>query len=228
LIEFADHPDQIVIPPVLPELLQLVDRVLNGALVIVTGRTIESLDRHLIPPDISCAALHGCDVRLKGTQRRMAPHKLGDIADKLRDIYGEDSGLLIEDKGANVALHYRHAPRFARDAEHLLRQLVRDLDVTIVPGKYVFEARPYGINKGTALLDLMTQAPFRGRSPVFVGDDFSDEDAIAAAQSMGGFGIKVGPGETAAHWRLDDPTAVHAWLAASCAAIDPKPSLDTR
>ena len=123
--------------------------------------------------------------------------------------------LLLEDKGASLALHYRGSPELASHVHRTLRRsLAPDEGYELQPGKMLLEVRPEGRDKGTAIDDFMAEAPFAGRVPVFVGDDLTDEHGFAVVERLGGWTVKVGPGRTAARFRLPDPAAVRQWLLA--------------
>ena len=212
LTELADSPDAVTVPAGLHVLLNDLHTLLDGALAVITGRTLESLDRHLGPSAFPAAGIHGSQLRLAGGQVVNAPQVLEGVASQLRQAFDSRSGILVEDKGAAVAVHFRHAPHLAQDVEHALLELVRHADVSIVHGKLVVEARPRAADKGTALRQLLCHPPFAGRLPVFAGDDTADEDAFAVAQELGGHGIKVGAGDSVARFHLPGPGAVHNWL----------------
>jgi trehalose 6-phosphate phosphatase len=122
---------------------------------------------------------------------------------------------MLEHKGASLALHYRRAPRLGGYAHRLVRSLAPGLGprFRIQAGKRVVEVRPAGRDKGAAVLEFMREPPFRGRAAVFIGDDIADEHGFTAVNRLGGVSIKVGPGRTAAQWRLRNVAAVWAWLA---------------
>lgn len=215
LVELAERPSLVQVPQDLPALLASVSAVVGEALAIVSGRRLASIDALLAPMRFSGAGLHG--VELRTDPREAAPPldpALDGAAQWLAARIEGDTVLWLEDKGAALALHYRGAPERAADAERLLSEAVDGLDVDVIAGKYIFEARPRGVHKGGALRALMQRPPFAGRRPVYVGDDATDEDGIRAAQQLGGLGIKVGEGASDAAGRLDDPAAVRAWLAA--------------
>lgn len=213
LAELAERPHLVRIPAELPGLLACAAAALGEALAIVSGRRLASIDALLQPMRFSGAGLHGAELRLD--PRESAPplqRGMDRAAAWLSARLDAGSTLWLEDKGLALALHYRGAPQARDEARELLRQAVEGLDAEIISGHDVFEARPRGANKGAALRALMRVAPFAGRRPVYVGDDTTDEDGIAAAQALGGIGIKVGAGPSAAKFRLDDPAAVRAWL----------------
>lgn len=213
LAELAERPHLVRIPPELPGLLACAAAALGEALAIVSGRRLASIDSLLEPMRFSGAGLHGAELRLDPRESAPALQPLMDRAAAwLAARLDGGTALWLEDKGAALALHYRGAPQARGEAHDLLRQAVDGLDVEIISGHDVFEARPRGINKGAAVRALMCSVPFAGRRPVYVGDDTTDEDGIAAAQALGGIGIKVGSGPSAARFRLDSPAAVRAWL----------------
>lgn len=214
LVALADHPDRIIVPALLHETLGLLEQQLGGALAIVTGRSLESLDSILAPLKLRAAGIHGAQLRHDPLLAAADVVTLGDLAARLQARYAGDAEVWIEDKGAAVAVHYRQAPERQQELFAAVTDIVNasDDDLEIISGKCVFEARRQGIGKDTAVRALMSGAPFQGRMPVFVGDDRTDEDGIREVQLQRGFGIKVGAGSSDAQWRLATPAAVLAWL----------------
>jgi trehalose 6-phosphate phosphatase len=187
----------------------------------VTGRALADLDPKLAPAQLPAAGQHGAELRPRpgGGVELRAPAGIGTVARRLRERFEDDARVLVEDKGAAVALHFRLAPERALECLQALRTLVEPWpDLEVVTGKLVVEARGRGADKGLALLALRAEAPFAGRRPVFVGDDRTDEDAFVAIARSGGYGIKVGDGPTAARYRCAGVADVHAWLRASVQA----------
>jgi trehalose 6-phosphate phosphatase len=214
LVELAERPALVRVSPRLPALLAAAAAALGEALAIVSGRRLASIDALLAPLRFAGAGLHGAELRTDA--RAAAPplqRVLREQALRLQERLRGESGLWLEDKGATLALHYRDAPARGADAERLLRLAVAGAGLEVIAGKLVFEARPCGINKGSAVRALMQLPPFAGRRPIYVGDDATDEDGIAAAQALCGIGVKVGGCASAASCSLRDPAAVHAWLA---------------
>lgn len=214
LAELAARPDQVVVPHHLRALLGALHQRLDGALAVVSGRRLEDIDRLLAPVHLAGAGLHGAELRL---QRNAAVlrHRFAAIdglAQALLRRLGGDPRLLVEDKGAAVALHFRGAPERAQDCIEAMRELAHGPELQIICGNMLVEARPAGAHKGFAVAELAAHAPFQGRLPVFVGDDTTDEDGFAAAAALGGYGIKVGPGRTGARYRCASVEAVYAWL----------------
>ncbi len=119
----------------------------------------------------------------------------------------------MEDKGAGLAVHYRAAPDREGEVKAQMKEWAEDLEtLNLIHGKMVVEAKGKGFHKGIAVVAFMAHPPFEGRTPIFIGDDTTDEDGMRAAAEAGGFGIKVGEGETCAQYRLPDVPAVHKWL----------------
>jgi trehalose 6-phosphate phosphatase len=121
---------------------------------------------------------------------------------------------VLEDKGVNFALHFRSAPELGEQTQAAVRGLARELggEFEVQLGKMVVELRPSGKDKGVAISEFLAETPFRGRTAVFVGDDLTDEIGFELINRVGGHSVKVGPGESAARWRLADAAAVRAWL----------------
>jgi trehalose 6-phosphate phosphatase len=219
LVELAERPWLVSVPTQLPALLDGVATALDGALAIVTGRNLAAVDRLLAPLRLRGAGLHGAELRHEPLQAaQCAAPSVSDLALRLAARLEGDAAVWVEDKGAALSLHHRGAPQRGPQLECLLRQAIGGLELEVLVGKDVVEARPRGSDKGSALRALMQRAPLAGRRPFYLGDDTTDEDGIAAAQQMGGIGIKVGPGPSAALARLEHPAAVRAWLARIAAA----------
>jgi trehalose 6-phosphate phosphatase len=216
LVAFAQQPDGVTVDAGMPALLASLHERLGGALALVTGRTLAQLDAHLGPPRYAAAGLHGHEWRLATGKLHQSgkPVGVGRILSGLRERFGSDVRVFIEDKGASVALHYRRARARAEACKAAMRELAGP-EFEVLQGHCVVEARPRGIHKGAALEALAAHPPFAGRRPVFVGDDVTDEDGFRAALEMGGHGVKVGPGPSIARYRLASVAAVHDWLAGS-------------
>lgn len=218
LAELAPRPESVTVPEFLPKLLDALVARLDGAVAVITGRPLAEVDALLAPVSLPGAGLHGAELRTQGGARVTLRTVAGieQLALALRAKFAGDPRLLLEDKGAVLALHFRQAPERAQDCAAALRELTADRsDLEVILGNRVVEARPRGSDKGHALRRLLSEAPFAGRLPVFAGDDRTDEDAFAAVVELGGYGIKVGTGPTAAQYRCAGVTAVHAWLRSS-------------
>ncbi len=215
LIELADTPDSITVAPGLASLLESLRARLAGRLALVSGRSIDDLETYLSIPGIPLSGSHGLELRLgDGTRVPLrAPRGIDDVRDRVRRFAGERGGLLVEDKPAGVALHFRLAPAAAAAVADFMERLARESDLIVQHGNMVVELRPRGADKGDAVRALMKQAPFAGARPIFVGDDLTDEHAFAAVAAMGGAGVLVGPPrDTAALYRLPSVAGVAEWL----------------
>ena len=222
LVELAETPDAVQVSSRLPDLLhRLADR-LEGRLAIISGRSIGDLERHLDCSDRAVAGSHGHELRFAdGTQVPVsAPEGLDRALAAARSLGEEIPELLVEEKPAGLAVHYRKVPGAAAKVEAFMDALAAETGLSVQHGKMLVELRPSNVDKGKALRAFMAQPPFAGARPIFVGDDLTDEHAFEAAADLGGAGVLVGPPRpTAAQWRLPDVRAVADWLARS-APID--------
>ena len=215
LLEFASRPDAVHQPPQLRDWLAHISERLQGALALVSGRPLSELDLLFAPREFPAAGLHGQQFRgAVATQ----PVSHGDALATLRHeawlLAERHPGVLVEDKGANLALHWRAAPDAATSMTALAQShLPRLPGYRLQPGDHVIELVPADVDKGRAVHTLLNEAPFRGRTPVFVGDDLTDEFGFAAAHAAGGWSVLVGEREPSqAQYQLASPSAVHAWL----------------
>lgn len=218
LVDFADAPDAVRVPPRLPALLSALARRLDGAVALVSGRPLAGLDRLFAPLRLPAAGLHGLELR-NGALLRPAPGvpaALAGIRDEAATVSLAYPGAIVEDKGPALGLHWRRAPG-ARDALRALAEaaLPRLPGYRLQHGDSVVELRPADGDKGSAIAALLDVPPFRGRVPVFAGDDITDESGFAIVNARGGLSVLVGAREpSAAHYALRNPTAVRRWLAA--------------
>lgn len=218
LADLAPQPDEVQVDGDLVALLQRLHHQLGGALAIVSGRGLMSLDGFLSPLKLPTAAEHGAQRRLPdGRLAVLAAPDLQEAISAARALEAAHAGLRVEQKTAAVALHYRHAP----ELEALCLQIMTDATaasngVELLRGKFVFEIKPAGVSKGTAIAAFMAEPPFAGSVPLFAGDDITDEAGFAAVQRLGGTAIKVGSGDTVAQHRCASPAAFRDWLRAAC------------
>lgn len=216
LVDLAPRPEDVrVSDDVIVALARLQDR-LEGALAVVSGRPISQIDQFLAPLHLPAAGLHGLEHRftVNADIVRVEPcPEIRALKGAVRNSGLLEKGVFLEDKGATVAFHYRAVPGMEAAVTRLVEEAVKALPALhIIRGKMVVEAKPFASDKGSAVHSFLEHPPFKGRKPIFIGDDVTDEDGIAAAQEAGGIGIKVGDGETCAHYRLADVAAVHDWL----------------
>ncbi|CAG9199045.1 trehalose-6-phosphate phosphatase [Paraburkholderia tropica] len=219
LVELAPTPDGVLVRPDMLALLAELRRATHGAVAIVSGRGIESIDDFLGMPDLPIAGLHGAERRdANGDTQRVGFHdaRLLHMEQVLAEVVRTHPGTLLEIKGAALALHYRNAPEHenvARAATEALAAEFADAYV-LQPGKMVYEIKPKDVDKGRAMRAFLDEPPFAGRTPVFAGDDLTDEKGFAVVNERGGLSIKVGGGDTIARTRVDSVEALLAWLAA--------------
>jgi len=216
LIDFSETPEGVVVPPGLPALLDALSHRLDGALALVSGRTLASLDILFAPMQLPAAGLHGLERRHAGVRSAppTAPPALTAIRDDARRLAAKYPGTLVEDKGAAIALHWRAEPLAASDFEAFAMAALLQLPgYRLQHGDHVIELRPAQADKGDAISAFLDEAPFRGRLPVFAGDDLTDEHGFDIVNARGGITVLVGAREpSAARCHLDDPAAVRAWL----------------
>jgi trehalose 6-phosphate phosphatase len=218
LVDLADAPDAIDVAPALTPRLGRLSRRLGGRLAVVSGRAVADLQRHLGECAFILSGSHGAELRYPdGTCVPVAaPEGLAAARDEIRRFAESRPGLLIEEKPAGIALHFRQAPDRGTEAEPLFSRLAAETGLNLLRGKMVLELRPSGSDKGAAVRRLMGEPPFAGTRPLFVGDDVTDEDAFEAAAALRGAGILVGAArDTAAKWRLSGVRDVALWLDAA-------------
>jgi len=215
LAPFAPRPEDVAPDPWRTRLVRDLRRTLGGRLAVVSGRALTEIDRILEGAAPAAAGVHGLERRTPdGRVDAVPPHpELGRAERALRWFAGQDPGLLVEPKRASVALHFRLAPGRAEDARALARCLAARTGLVLMPGALAVELRTPGPTKGDSVRAFMAEPPFVGARPIFVGDDLTDEDGFAAANELGGYGVKVGRGSiTAAKFALPDVEAVLHWL----------------
>jgi len=218
LLEFSETPDSVHVPAPLVKTLDTAYRTLGGALALISGRALGDIDRLFAPLKLPAAGLHGFDIRgVTVADTDHARHIAAIEAERTRlhQSFADDARILIEDKGPCIAVHYRRAP----DKEARVAEAVAAAQERLGPafetlsGHMLYELRPAGIGKGHAVDALMRAAPFRGRTPVFIGDDVTDEDGFVAVNALGGISVCVGPRRpTAAIAQLENVDAVRGWL----------------
>ena len=227
LVEIERDPGAVHVPDELCRILEQLQRATGGALALVSGRSLRQLDALFSPLRLSAAGLHGLERRNmqhEVVRAKPKPELFDRARNQLGDFAAQHQGVLLEDKGLTLALHYRKAPQRREEAEALVRQIVKDSGgaLVLLDGKMVFELKPPGADKGLAIAAFMREPPFAGRLPVFAGDDVTDEAGFEMINEMGGVSIYIGRDarESAAKHALASVTAVQDWLATLIAGRD--------
>jgi trehalose 6-phosphate phosphatase len=219
LIEQASEPDAVVVDAQLPALLQQLAERTGGATALISGRAIARLDALLHPAHLPAAGLHGFEHRdARGIHSRgplPPPQTLAAARDALAALAASDARLLFEDKGFAFALHFRKAPQLESQVLAAVGSVAAasDGEFELRRGFRVAELAPYGVSKATAVDQFMAAHPFRGRLPLFVGDDLTDEPAFEWVNRAGGLSVAVNVRRpTAARARLGSVADVRVWL----------------
>ena len=213
LAPIQDNPDTVVLGLDDSALLLSLSKWLGGALAVISGRGLADLSKR-IPIDLLRLGNHGLFIAEPGLRVPEAPPITPpELLKQIEALCNSVKGVRVEPKGPVIAVHYRAAPEHGDRLGKALQQILEPVDgYKLQHGKFVYEAKPEKANKGIALTETMSRAPFSGRRPVMFGDDTTDEDAFVAAHAMGGTSVKVGVGETKAHHRLDDVSSVYEIL----------------
>jgi len=216
LIDFADHPRDVRVDGLLIESLQELQAALEGALALISGRRIAEMDRILHPLRLPAAGVHGLERRdAQGMlhQSGVEESELHAARVALTQMASAHPGLLIEDKGSALAVHFRAAPHLREQVYALVPAIVAPLSprYELLRGDMALEIKPAACDKGLAVESFMAEAPFKGRRPVYVGDDITDYDAFSAVENHAGVTVAVGT-RVHAQWQLADPAAVLDWL----------------
>ncbi|PAP75287.1 trehalose-phosphatase [Rubrivirga marina] len=211
LAPIVGDPEKAVPHPAVPDLLAELAEA--HEVVVITGRDLAALGR-LLNQRLPAVGLHGAEEGwADGTVDTRAADEHADVLADLRAAVPAAEGVVVEDKGAAFAVHYRHAPD-ADAARAELERWAEAVPAGLVPiwGKAVVELRAEGVSKGTAVARLAAAHP--DRTPVYLGDDVTDEDAFRALQALRQptVTVKVGEGETVAGHRLGGVEDVVAYL----------------
>jgi trehalose 6-phosphate phosphatase len=217
LLDIAETPSAVHVDAALLGLIGRLHQISDGAVALISGRALSDLDERLGLLRLPMAGQHGLERRdVAGRLWIHAPPPETKFAIKatLAPVLERHPGLLLEDKGLTLALHYRRAPSLASYAHRLMAQLAAGAEgkFELQKGKRVVEMKPAGIDKGTAIGEYLSEPPFMGRRPVFIGDDANDEHGFAEINRVDGLSIKVGPGSTCGRYRLPNVAAVRSWL----------------
>ena len=217
LLAFADDPDRVALADGLLETLDVLHARLDGALALVSGRAIVGLDRIFGRPRWAAAGQHGMEHRDAAghtTTIPVDPAELACLRETVHAVGDELPGVRVEDKSWSVALHCRERPELEPELARRAPAIVaRFPGFELQPGSFVFEFKPRGMDKGVAVARFLEEPPFRGRRPVYLGDDLTDEHAFVIVNERGGTSIRIGertPSQAA--FTLSSPADVHTWL----------------
>jgi trehalose 6-phosphate phosphatase len=216
LVEFAERPDLVQLSPVTRDALTRIYAALGGALAVITGRDISDVDKFLEPLHLPIAGVHG--MKRRSTDGLVHgpvvdARIVAALSDRLQPFVGRSEGLLLERKPGSIALHYRARPDLEAECVAAMDDAVHGVEgIHLIRGKMVIEAKADASDKGGAVEGFLSEFPFAGRTPLFAGDDVTDEDAFAAVNSRQGISVKVGPGETRARYRADSIPEFLDWL----------------
>jgi trehalose 6-phosphate phosphatase len=219
LLDLAPTPREVWVPPGLSKTLNRLLVRTSGALALVSGRSLNDIDLIFAPEQFPGVGGHGAEMRVSadgdpvGTH---APPMDRELKRRLAAIAKLSPGILLEDKGYSLALHYRlapHAEKAIYEAVSLIRADLPNAPIEVLPGKCVCEIKHAGFTKATGVLELMTHEPFKGRRPIFIGDDVTDESVFAIMPDLKGLAFSVGRRAQGVAGHFDEPNDVRAWLA---------------
>jgi trehalose 6-phosphate phosphatase len=219
LLDLAPTPREVWVPPDLSKTLNRLLMRTSGALALVSGRSLNDIDLIFAPEQFPAVGGHGAEMRLSQDSEAVATHAPPmdrELKRRLAAIAKLSPGILLEDKGYSLALHYRlapHAEKAIYAAVSLIRADLPNAPIEVLPGKCVCEIKHSGFNKATGVLELMTHEPFKGRRPVFIGDDVTDEVVFGIIPDLGGLAFSVGRRATGVADHFDEPRDVREWLA---------------
>ncbi|MDP9065581.1 MAG: trehalose-phosphatase [Pseudomonadota bacterium] len=224
LIDLTDTPFDTRAGEGLKGLLRTVAERLGGAVALVSGRSVEYLDKLFAPLRLPSAGLHGVERRRASGDMHGASFndvQLDPARAALTELVQTRAGTLLEDKGRTVAIHFRLAPQFEPELREAVTQIAAALgsNYHVQSGSMMLEIKPRGFNKGGAVKAFLQEPPFRGRRPVYLGDDLTDIDGFRAAEDAQGISIGVGE-RVQGQFHLADPTAVRQWLEQIAALVD--------
>jgi trehalose 6-phosphate phosphatase len=219
LLDLAPTPREVWVPPGLADTLSRLLLRTNGALALVSGRSLNDIDLIFAPELFPAVGGHGAEMRLSTESEAVATHAPPmdkELKRRLAAIAKLSPGILLEDKGYSLALHYRlapHAEKAIYAAVSLIRADLPNAPIEVLPGKCVCEIKHSGFNKATGVVELMAHEPFKGRRPVFIGDDVTDETVFAIMPDFGGLAFSVGRRAHGVAGHFDEPRDVRNWLA---------------
>ena len=219
LLDLAPTPREVWVPPGLAKTLNRLVQRTNGALALVSGRSLNDIDLIFAPEIFPAVGGHGAELRIETDNEAVASHAPPmdkELKRRLAAIAKLSPGILLEDKGYSLALHYRlapHAEKAIYAAVSLIRADLPNAPIEVLPGKCVCEIKHSGFTKASGVLELMTHEPFKGRRPLFIGDDVTDESVFAIMPDLEGLAFSVGRRAKGVNGHFDAPSDVREFLA---------------
>lgn len=219
LLDLAPTPREVWVPPDLARTMPRLLTKTSGALALVSGRSVNDIDLIFAPMLFPAVGGHGAEMRLSAEAEAVSAHAPPmdkELKRRLAAIAKLSPGILLEDKGYSLALHYRlapHAESAIYDAVSAIRADLPEAPIEVLPGKSVCEIKHSGFTKASGVRELMTHTPFKGRRPVFIGDDVTDETVFAIMPEFNGLAFSVGRRAHGVAGHFDEPRDVRAWLA---------------
>jgi trehalose 6-phosphate phosphatase len=218
ILDIAPTPGGVIVPPSLRQTLTRLSRETEGALALVSGRSLGDIDLLFAPLRLAAIGGHGAELRPSPHGKLEAEHAQplnGDLKERLAEISTGAPGVLVEDKGYSFAVHYRLAPEQEGRVKRAVAAIKADWPkepIEVLPGKAVVEIKLVGFHKGAAIRELMQHKPFAGRRPIFIGDDVTDESAFAVMPEFDGIGFSVGRKVPGTAYCFSAPSEVRRWL----------------
>ena len=219
LLDLMPTPREVWVPPGLAKTLSRLYRRTGGALALVSGRSLNDIDLIFAPDQFPAVGGHGAEMRIEAEAEAVAAHAPPldkELKRRLAAIAKLSPGILLEDKGYSLALHYRlapHAEKAIYAAVSLIRADLPDAPIEVLPGKQVCEIKHSGFTKASGVRELMTHPPFKGRKPFFIGDDVTDESVFAIMPDLDGIAFSVGRRAKGVAGHFDAPSDVREFLA---------------
>ncbi len=219
LLDLAPTPREVWVPPGLAKTLNRLLARTSGALALVSGRSLNDIDLIFAPELFPAVGGHGAEMRVTSDSEAVATHAPPmdkELKRRLAAIARLSPGILLEDKGYSLALHYRlapHAEKAIYAAVSLIRADLPNAPIEVLPGKCVCEIKHSGFTKATGVRELMTHEPFKGRRPLFIGDDVTDESVFGIMPDFDGLAFSVGRRAKGVAGHFDAPSDVREFLA---------------
>jgi trehalose 6-phosphate phosphatase len=218
LLELKPTPREVFVPEGLSATLNGLREKTSGAMALVSGRSLNDIDLIFAPDQFPAVGGHGAEMRLGSSDEAVAVHAPPldkELKRRLATIAKLSPGILLEDKGYSLALHYRlapHAEKAIYEAVSLIRADLPNAPIEVLPGKCVCEIKHSGFTKASGVRELMTHEPFKGRRPLFIGDDITDETVFAIMPDFDGLAFSVGRRAQGVAGHFDSPNDVRNFL----------------